>query len=69
MSLIGLLRGQFESPQGFSESFSIAPLPFYMLVPTYIADLLDCMFYVHELKIKLLKSKFESYPVSSCNRS
>ena len=27
------------------------------------------MIYVHELKIKLLKSKFESCPVSSCSRS
>ena len=35
----------------------------------YIADLLDCMIYVHELKIKLLKSKLESCPVSSCSRS
>ena len=35
----------------------------------YIADLFDPMFYVHELKIKLLKSKFESCPVSSCSRS
>ena len=40
-----------------------------MLVRFYIADLLDCIFYVHELKIKLLKSKFESCPVSSCSRS
>ena len=32
----------------------------------YIADLLDRMIYVQELKIKLLKSKFESCPVSSC---
>ena len=29
-----------------------------------MADLLDCMIYVHELKIKVLKSKFESCPVS-----
>ena len=35
----------------------------------YFADLLDCMICVHELKIKLLKSKFESCPVSSCSRS
>ena len=34
-----------------------------------IADLFDCMIYVHELKIKLLKSKFESCPISSCSRS
>ena len=33
----------------------------------YIADLLDCMIYVHELKIKQLRSKFESCPVSSCS--
>ena len=30
----------------------------------YIADLLNCMIYVHELKIKQLRSKFESCPVS-----
>ena len=35
----------------------------------YIADLIDCTIYVYELKIKLLKSKFESCPVSSCSRS
>ena len=35
----------------------------------YIADLFDCMIYVRELRIKLLKSKFESCPVSSCSRS
>ena len=35
----------------------------------YIADLIDCTSYVNELKIKLLKSKFESCPVSSCSRS
>ena len=35
----------------------------------YIADLSDCTSYVNELKIKPLKSKFESYPVSSCSRS
>ena len=29
----------------------------------------DRMIYVHELKIKLLKSKFESCPLSSCSRS
>ena len=44
-------------------------LPLYMLVRFYIADLFDCMIYVHVLKIKLLKSKFESCPVSSCSRS
>ena len=36
-----------------------------MLVRFFIADLFD----VHELKIKLLKTKFESCPVSSCSRS
>ena len=41
----------------------------YMLVRFYIADLIDCTSYVNELKIKLLKSKFESCPVSSCSRS
>ena len=41
----------------------------YMLVRFYTADLLDCMIYAHKLKIKLLKSKFESCPVSSCSRS
>ena len=41
----------------------------YMLVRFYIADLIDCTSYVNELKIKLLKSKFESRPVSSCSRS
>ena len=44
----------------------------YMLVRFYIVlhcGVLDCMIYVHELKIKLLKSKFESCPVSSCSRS
>ena len=40
-----------------------------MLGGFYIADLFDCMIYVHELKIKLLKSKFEPCPVSSCSRS
>ena len=33
--------------------------------PIYIADLLNCMIYVHELKIKQLRSKFESCPVST----
>ena len=33
----------------------------------YISDLIDCTIYVNELKIKLLKSKFESCPVSSCH--
>ena len=41
----------------------------YILVRFYIADLIDCTSYVNELKIKLLKSKFESHPVSSCSRS
>ena len=41
----------------------------YMLVRFYIADLIDCTSYVNELKIKLLKSKFESCAVSSCSRS
>ena len=41
----------------------------YMLVRFYIADLFDCMIYVHELRIKLLKSKFESFPVSIYSRS
>ena len=41
----------------------------YILVRFYIADLIDCTSYVNELKIKLLKSKFESRPVSSCSRS
>ena len=27
----------------------------------------DRMIYVHELKVKLLKSKFESCPLSSCS--
>ena len=40
-----------------------------MLVRFYIADLFDCMIYADELKIKLLKSKLESCPVSSCSRS
>ena len=44
-------------------------LRIYMLVRFYIADLIDCTSYVNELKIKLLKSKFESRPVSSCSRS
>ena len=35
----------------------------------YILDAHACRIYVHELKIKLLKSKFECCPVSSCNRS
>ena len=33
MSLIGLLRGQFESPQGFSESFHYSPSPFFLPTP------------------------------------
>lgn len=33
MSLIGLLRGQFESPQGFSESFQYSPSPFFLPTP------------------------------------
>ena len=41
----------------------------YMHVRFCIADLIDCTSYVNELKIKLLKSKFESCPVSSCSRS
>ena len=41
----------------------------YILVRFYIADLIDCTSYVNELKIKLLKSKFESCAVSSCSRS
>ena len=41
----------------------------YMLVRFYIAELIDCTSYVNELKIKLLKSKFESCRVSSCSRS
>ena len=41
----------------------------YMLVRSYIAALFDCMISVNELKIKLLKSKFESCTVSSCSRS
>ena len=41
----------------------------YMLVRFYITDLIDCTSYVNELKIKLLKSKFESCTVSSCSRS
>ena len=40
----------------------------YRLVRFYIADSSDCMIYVHELRIKLLKSNFESCPVSSCGR-
>ena len=40
----------------------------YRLVRFYIADLIDCASYVNELKIKLLKSKLESCPVSSCSR-
>ena len=34
-----------------------------MLVRSYIGDSFDCMIYVHELRIKVLKSKFESSPV------
>ena len=44
----------------------------YMLVRFYIVlhcGVLDCMIYVHELKVKLLKSKFESCPVSSYSRA
>ena len=44
-------------------------LRIYRAYTTYIADFLDCMFFVHELKIKLLKSKLESCPVFSCSRS
>ena len=44
----------------------------YMLVRFYIVlhgGVLDCMIYVHELKISLLKSKFESCPVFSYSRA
>ena len=40
-----------------------------MLADLYILVAHACMIYVNELKIKLLKSKFESCPVSSCSRS
>ena len=51
------------------QACTIYTLWIYMLVRFYIADLIDCTSYVNELKIKLLKSKFESCPVSSCSRS
>ena len=35
-----------------------------MLVRFYIADLFDCMIYVHELKIKLLTSSFRASQAS-----
>ena len=41
----------------------------YMPVRFTLFDAHACTFYVHELKIKLMRSKFECCPVSSCSRS